>query len=447
MMRPVYRRTTTGNFGTRQDALALPFVPPPVVASDAGRDDSGFLSVVTYLFAILVVLRLSLSDPLMNLFINYSGEGGFILEKIHPCTQGIILLMLLTLFRVKITLTPSEVVLVRQMAVLIAVIFGLVILIQITGRSIALGYLLETYIGACMGSFLLFALPVENRRVIGNAIVLYIVVNSLIAIAEKAVSVRILPYPFNEASFRPTALTSHPLAIGLINAGGAVFVLATRWRASVKAGALLVVVLGAAASGARTGMIFTAVSVVAALMITEVGGSSPESRFRLRALLFGSILFGGAVMIGLAAAAGFLERFEGGYIDENASARIDVYQVFEWVSWNEILFGADLIAIKAMVFERLKLLIESSVVIFVFQFGLFGAILFAGTILWTVWKLASASDWRGVIGAATFTAVAMSNDTLSGKHYHFATMFLLFLAFRTNAYDYLGPRVRPKWEA
>ena len=419
----------------------------PLPAIHAGEvDHSRFLSGVALIFATLVFLRLTISDPLMNMVVNYSGDGGSIIEKIHPCTQAMIGLMIVTFLKVRVTLTNVEAALVRQMLVFMAVIVALVVMVQVAGRSIAMGYLLETYIGACLASFLMFALPLEKRRIIGNTIVFYMVLNSFIAIIEKGGSFRIYPYPYEELTFRPTAMTSHPLAIGLYNAGAAVFVLATRWRASIKAASLLIIVMGAFASGARTGAIFTTAAVVLALTITQVPAPTSEARLRLRILMFGTIIFGGALLIAIAGAAGFLERFEGGYVDENAKARIDVYQVFDWVSWNEILFGADLIMIKAMVMDRLKLLIESSVVVFVFQFGLFGALAFSGTLLWTFWRLVQATDWRSAIGVAAFFGTAMSNDSLSGKHAHMMTMFMLLIAFRSNLPDRYRRGRHVPWE-
>lgn len=427
--------------------VAVPMRPGAGVAVVGEADNSRFLAGVAYLFAVLVFLRLMISDPLMNMVVNYSGEGGSIVEKIHPCTQGMIFLLILTLLKCRVAFTQIEARIIRQLVIFMAVIVALVMVVQIAGRSIAMGYLLETYIGGCLACILMYALPVEKRRIIGDVIVFYIVINSAVSILEKAGSFRFYPYPYNEATFRPTAFTSHPLAIGLFNAGATVFILATRWPAWIKAGCLLVAVMGAFASGARTGAIFTAVSVVGALAMTRMPGASGESRLRLRVLLFGTVLFGGAILIALAGAAGFLERFEGGYVDENAQARIDVYKVFEWVSWSDILFGADLLVIKAMVMERLKLLIESSVVIFVFQFGLFGAVLFTGTVLWTFWRLAQATDWRALVGVATFFATAMSNDTLSGKHFHMTTMMLLLIAFRSNAGDASARNRHVPWEA
>ncbi|HRK24252.1 MAG TPA: VpsF family polysaccharide biosynthesis protein [Beijerinckiaceae bacterium] len=443
-MRTVYR-------GSSSQRIAPPAPAPtfglPVVEASGEVDTSRFVTGVAYIFAVLLVLRLLLTDSVLNQFINYTGEGGFILEKIHPCTQAIVLLLFITLAKVKVSLTPSEALIIRQMCILMAVIVALVMLVQVMGRPIAIGYLLDTYIGACLVCFLMFALPLRHRRMIGHVIMAYLVVNSLVAIVEKATSFRLMPYPYVETVFRPTALTAHPLAVGLFSAGGAAFTLATGWRPWVKGLALLAFLLGTAASGARTGLIFTTLSILGALVLTDVGGQTGEQRLQRRLLLFGSMAFGGVLLFSIGLAAGFLERFEGGYIDENASARIDVYQVFDWVSWKDILFGADMLEIKAMVKDRLDLLIESSVVVFVFQFGLFGAITLAATIFWTVWRISSASDWRGVVASVTFCAVAMSNDTLSGKHFHFAVLFLCLIAFRNNSHDHLGRRVRPNWEA
>lgn len=446
MMRPVYRKAASP-WAPPSPAVPSPAWSPMPEAMGEVDTDRTFLSVVAVLFAGLVFFRFALTDPVMNLVLNYSGEGGTLVEKIHPCTQAVILLFLLTLAKVRITLTASEAGLIRQMGILIGVIFALVAFVQVSGHSIALGYLLETYIGACIYGFLLLALPNDKRRMIGETVLIYIILCSFLAVFEKATSIRLLPYPYNEISFRPTALTSHPLAIGLNNAGATVFILATRWKGWVKTAAILTVVMGTFASGARTGMIFTVLSVLAALAITRIPAAGADERLRIRLIAAGSILIGGAILIALAGAAGFLERFEGGYIDENAQARVDVYKVFDWVSWKDILLGADLIVIKKMVFERLNLLIESSIVIFVFQFGLFGALAFGGAILWTFFRLAAAADWRALIGAGAWFGTAMSNDTLSGKHAHITMMVLLFLAFRTNAHDHLGQRVRPGWEA
>mgnify|MGYP001308275319 CR=1 FL=1 len=409
--------------------------------------DAAFLNGAAWLFAALILLRLVVSDPLLNQFYPYSDEGGMVLMKIHPATYAMLALLAAMLLRLPFHLNAMEVRLVTPMFLMIGVIIVLVGFLTAIGRSVSIGYLLETYIAGCLIAFMLFLFPLPLRRLIGNAILVYVVANAALAIVEKVLGQRLYPYPYVEISFRPTALTSHPLVIGLINAGAVVFILATRWRGWIKGVCLGLVVMGTFAAGARTGAIFATVAAVAALAMTPMPGRSPAERARAKAILFGAMALAGPVLLAVAGSAGFLERFEGGYIDENAQARIDVYQVFEWASWPELLFGSDIVAIKKLVFDRLGILVESSVVVFVFQFGLFGALLFAGTLLYMLLRLAAGADRRAYIAVLAFLAVAMSNDALSGKHCYVLMMMLLMIAFRADPPDAFG-RFRPRpWGA
>lgn len=420
---------------------------PTYVAPYRTSDDLAFMRIAAYAFAGLMFLRLVLSDPLLNQFYPYSDEGGNVAMKIHPATYGMLGLLFALLTRMRFRLTALDVKLIKPMFAMIGVIVLLVAFTIAIGRSVSIGYLLETYIAGCLIAFMMFLFPPEQRRLIGHTVMTYIVLNATIAIFEKIAGARILPYPYAEISFRPTALTSHPLAIGLINAGTVVFVLATRWPAWVKAAAMLTVVLGTFAAGARTGAIFASLATLMALAITAMPGRSADSRARLKLILFFAVLLVGAAMLAAAGSAGFLERFEGGYIDENAHARIDVYKVFDWVGWNEIFFGSDIVAIKKLVFDRLGILVESSVVVLVFQFGLFGAIAFAGTLVYMMLRLAAGADPRAYIGIATFFATAMSNDALSGKHCYILMMMVLLIAFRTDVADARGRFVARPWGA
>jgi len=418
--------------------------PGPAVLVQS-RDEARFVNRAAIVFAGLIVLRAVLTDPLLNSVINYSGEGGTLIEKIHPATYGMLILLVVTLTRVRIVLTRVEVRLIRPLFIFIGVIALLVVMMQVLGRSVSIGYLLETYIAGFLIAFFMFVFPLEKRRMIGTTILAYILVNAVLAILEKVAGQRLLPYPYLELSFRPTALTSHPLVIGLINSGAVVFVLATRWRPALKGLALMIIIMGTFAAGARTGAIIASLASLAALSLTEMPGRSAAERLRWRAILFGSLLFAAPLLLIVADQAGFLERFYGGYIDENAQARIDVYKVFDWVSWGDILIGRDIVEVKKMVMDRLGILVESSVVVFVFQFGLFGALAFAGMLLWSLLRLAAGADPRAYIAVLAFLAVAMSNDSLSGKHWYITMMLVLMIAFRNDSPDAFGRFPHRHW--
>ena len=447
MLRPVYSRVPAA--ATAQaPALTDWSLPAPAVAMHrvTADPDEGAKSVVAFLFGVLLLVRLCLTDPIMNGFVRYSDDGGSLLEKIHPATYGMVALLVFSLLRFRFELTVGEARIARQLLILIGVIIGLSIALQVIGRSVSMGYLLETYICACLIGVLMLTFTPSQRLALGQMVLCYIAVNSLLAIAEKASGQRLLPYPYEEDSFRPTALTAHPLHIGLIHAGTIVFILGARWGAMIKGGLILLVVLGTFAAGARTGAIIASLAAVAGLMVTPMGARSLEGRVRLKALIVIGLLAAGPILLLIADSAGFLERFYGGYFDENAKARVDVYKVFDWVSTNEILFGTDLIRIREMVFERLGLLIESSVVVFVFQFGLFGAILLAGTIIWTLLRAAWGREPRAFIAVGAFLATASSNDAMSGKHAYFMLMIVMLLAFRNEGRDAFGRGKTLRWE-
>ena len=405
--------------------------------------DTAFLDGAALVFALLLFLRLAISDPILNQFYPYSDEGGIIPMKIHPATYGMLGLLVLMLLRLKFSLNAMEVRLVKPMFAMIGVILALVFVMAAVGRSVSIGYLLETYIAACLIAFMMFLFPVEKRRMIGDVILVYIAINAVIAIVEKVLGVRLYPYPFVELSFRPTALTSHPLNIGLINTGAIVFFLATRWPVWLKGLCIGLVVMGTFAAGARTGMIFASLAAFAGLVVSRMPGRDIEERARWKSIMLLSMLLAVPVLLVIAGSAGFLERFEGGYIDENAQARIDVYQVFDWVSWGDILFGRDVLEIRDMVMDRLGILVETSVIIFVFQFGLFGALLFTGTLIYMLLRLAAGADRRAYIAVGAFMIVALSNPTLSGKHCYILMMLLLLIAYRNDAPDAYG-RFRPR---
>ena len=65
---------------------------------------------------------------------------------------------------------------------------------------------------------------------------------------------------------------------------------------------------------------------------------------------------------------GLFERFQNGLIDESALARVNIYRLFELVSWKEILLGTDIANIRCLALCHFDLeFIESSLVMFVFQ--------------------------------------------------------------------------------
>ena len=93
-------------------------------------------------------------------------------------------------------------------------------------------------------------------------------------------------------------------------------------------------------------------------------------------------------LLGFLLSFGLLERFQDGLLDESAMARVNVYGLFDLVSWNDILFGTDIGMIRNLALQHFDLqFIESAIVMLVFQLGLFGTIAFLGFLAQLIWVL------------------------------------------------------------
>jgi hypothetical protein len=135
-------------------------------------------------------------------------------------------------------------------------------------------------------------------------------------------------------------------------------------------------------------------------------------------------------------ALGLFGRFQNGLIDESALARVSIYRLFELVSWKEILFGADIGNIRRLAFFHFDLeFIESSLVMFVFQFGLIGTVIFLVVLARTFMVLLSGAGRFVYIGTAAFFVAAFGNNSLSTKTPNILMIMLLIVAFHGGRDD------------
>jgi hypothetical protein len=384
------------------------------------------------LFCALVLLRFLLNANLLDKIVNYSADGGTIVTKIHPSTYGIFAVLIGTLASARIELGAWELRAIRSLMTFVAVMAAIAIFAVLLGHSGSIGYLVDSYLAACASAALMLFFPPEWRERLGSMILVYIAVSAGLGVIEFVLHRRFLPYPYEELSFRPTGLSEHPLVLGLFSAVGINFVAATRWRGGAKAAAIAVMLLGAFASGARVASIVAGLSAVAAIVLHEWPSASAQTRLRMKSLmLLACALAVPAALIALPA-LGLFSRFQNGLIDESALARVNIYRLFDLVSWNEILFGADIANIRHLALFHFDLeFIESSLVMFIFQFGLFGTIIFLLFLLRTFWVLLSGAGRHVIIGAVAFFIIAFGNNSLSTKSPNILMITLLIVAFHS----------------
>lgn len=392
------------------------------------------LKLLFWAFSISILLRIFVTENVLNLWMNYTTEQGSIFEKIHIGSYLLVATCVATLLTQRIELDARDVKVVRAILALLATIGVLCALMAASGRADSAGYLIDNYAVACLSLIAIFAFPPAWRAALGDALLLCLVASAVMALAEAALKIRILPYPAQEATFRPTGLSGHPLALGLSNAVAIALIQATSWSSRAKAGATLLFLLAAVAAGARLAMIAAAVTTLAVILMAEWPRIAREQRVQLKGLvLIGAVLIL-PVAVAALAALGLLDRFQNGLFDESAMARVSIYKVFDLVGWKEILWGGDISAIRTLAFERFELeFIESSLVIFVFQFGLIGAAVFLAVLARVFRRLVSGAPWPVVLGTVTFLFVALSNNSLSSKTPSVIMFFMLIETSRCAA--------------
>lgn len=403
-------------------------------------------AVLRYWFALFwafVLLRFFVSANLLDKVVNYSAEGGSIVTKIHPSTYGILAVLLATLFSARIELGKWELQALRSLMMFAAVMGAIAAFAVLMGHSGSIGYLVDSYLVSCAGAALMLFFPPTWREWLGSSLLVFIAASAFVALVEFALRVRFLPYPFEEVSFRPTGLTEHPLVLGLFSAVGINFVAASRWNGVAKAGAIIIMLLGAFSSGARVASIVAAVSALSAIALHDWPSTSPQARFRMKAILLLAVALAIPVALIVLPSLGLFERFQNGLIDESALARVNIYRLFELVSWNEILFGADIGNIRRMALYHFDLeFIESSLVMFVFQFGLVGTVIFLLFLARTFVTLLWGAGRYVFIGTVAFFVIAFGNNSLSTKTPNVLMIMLLIVAFHGGRDIIRDSRVR-----
>ena len=400
------------------------------VAVEGERQGSAQLAYLFALFWTFVLLRFALSANLLDKFVSYSAEGGSIVEKIHPSTYGIFFVLVATLFSARIELNDWELRALRSLMLFAAVTGGLGLFTSLLGHSVSMGYLVDSYIVACASGMLMLFFPQRWREWLGATLLMFITAGACVGFAEFLLRRRLLPYPIEELAFRPTGLSEHPLVLGLFNAVGIGFVAGSRWKVVAKVGVIFVLLLGTFAAGARVATVVAALSALSVIALQRWPSASAETRFRMKTLVFLAVALAVPVALVALVQFGLLERFQSDLFDTNAMARVNVYAIFSLVSWNDILFGANAEDISKLAALHLDLdFIESAIVMFIFGFGLFGAIIFVTVMARTFIVLVSGASRYVVIGTCAFFAAASGNNALATKTSIVLMIVLLIIAF------------------
>ena len=412
-----------------RDTIMASTAEPSLAATSAARA-SPFLSALFLVFACLTILRVGLNPLMLDLAVNYTADRGSIIEKLHPALYGFAGIAVVGLLCFRVTLDAWEVRVVRAMMAFIIGIVTLILLTTLAGRGGNAGFLIDTYAGACCCA-LLFLFPHSWRNAVGQALICWLVLSGLVGLVEFGLKVRLQPFSETEHAFRPVGLNAHPLDLGLWMAVAISFCAVTDWSGRSKLGVCAVLVLALGASGARFALIVGLVSAVPLALGAVGAGQSSRKRLERRIIALAGAFVLVPLVVGALYAAGALSRFEAGLDDSNARARVAIYNVFDYLSWQDMLLGTDIAQVRKIALERLRLeYIESSLVIFVIQFGVLGTLLFAGLFAWLLRVLLVGAKPAVLLGTLVFFTVILSSNGLTSKGSSIFLLMTLIIAFR-----------------
>lgn len=392
-----------------------------------------------------LLLRFVATPALLNLFVSYTDEGGNLLEKFHWGTYAIFVMLPVAVMVRPILLEPRDILHFRALLRFSVAIMAIAAIMLVLGRAAPAGYLLDTYLAAGVAGMLMYCVNRPSRRVIVTVVLAYLLASAAVGVAEAVTGIRVLPYYYVEDVFRPTALTEHPLTFGLLSATAIGAVAATDWKISTRIGAIALLVVGVAASGARFATLLAAAELVALLMLMPWPGLSRPAARRAKLVVLTLVLVGGAALVALLVAGGMLSRFSEGIVDENFFARITIYRIFTLTSPGDILFGTSLDSILAIVNSELGLpYIESSPVSLIYQLGLPLALVFAWVLIRLIARLLADATLPVKLATAVFFTAALSNNTLSTKTAVLTIVVVLIVGLKSMDRSDEADAVRPE---
>jgi hypothetical protein len=406
----------------------------PVMKERQNQTDTGGIGST---LLVLAIVRLCVSNNILNLVMNYSSTGGTFLEKIHPASWALMVLAAVLVPRIATNAVLAERKIIVAMLVMATMTCLAAMVALVNGSSgLGLGYLVDSILTPCAAASIMFVLSDADRRRIGHVLLSVLVLNSVLAIAEFSLKVRILPTPYQQEIFRAQGVLSHPLEVGLCNAAVVAFVYMTRWSAARKLASVLVLIVATLAAGARTASVVAPIAAMAGFLLAKrpLAGLVDDRHSKI-ILLIAVVLLAPAAWL-LIDLTGLSERFQVlGVADESANTRVIIFQVFELANWRDLIFGAGLETLQRLAQVELKLpSVENPIVVYIFQFGIVGTTFILTGLIVASYALCKGALPQVKIGLAAFFIVALSSNALATKSPDIMLVFLLAVAFRISSH-------------
>ncbi len=373
------------------------------------------------------MLLLVLSPPLLDRITGYTSPGGMPLLKIHFGTY--LLFGALFLMLAKIGLPAfvfrsfQEQIGVLQFAALMAIVSAIVVLRQ--GMS-GLAFFIDTLLTAPIAILIASYLDEKQRQKIMLLIIAFILVNAVVAVGERLAGKHIFNFQelWEVRFFRSTAFLGHPLTNAALTGFAMVLIVALNWHPLVKLCAISLCLAAILSFGARASFVSTAIalslSCVAWSILRFRAGRMPRRLVRILPL----ILFLGAIVCAyLFTATDLGERIfaltklgDGASLDDSAAVRINLFQIFHFISRDELLYGTSFyhILIILQVYKNIPVIENFWINILLFL-GLILFIVFVISFLLFLFSICRGRGLFAYFAILNFLLIASASNSLSTK--------------------------------
>lgn len=350
--------------------------------------------------------------------IGYGDQGGNPLTKISPGTYILILVWLRSVF----TKPKSQSLQFGfAIATLAAVVVSGVVLAIVTGQSVAIGYLFDSYLVTIIGLHLLGKLDDRGRNVVMDAFIWTLAANSVMLFAEYALKTRFIPAPLEAANghiFRPAALLNHPLTSGLFYATAVPLVMLWRKPLIIRLAFALLFTVCVFASGARVASVLAGAAFLSSFGIA-LSRERPTTTVGQTWVLSQALIIAGivpiVVMVGMATGLG--ERLALGFADKSANTRVWQMGMLQYLDAHQMMVGVGNLTAADWSFRLFQTKsVESSIVMGVFMYGLPFTVLYHALVFLALFSIAWRGDMLIKISLAVFAVGSMTNNTLGTKN-------------------------------
>lgn len=424
------------------------YAPPRSGVQIAESAQRLLMALVT--FAVLQMLLLP--NPLLTQLTGYAEPGGGNpIFKIHFYTYTLVLAFAFVTACAGRVRYLSHQVIERPGIVQFALVVALCSVITVSRQGVGgVAYMIDTLLAAPLAAMLALTLDEERRQKLTALIIYFVTFNAVIGIVERLASIHFIYADLDEfAYFRATALLGHPLENAFITSSMMFLALAMPWSAWKKSFILAICMAGILAFGARSSFAVT-------ILLGIVAGGF----FGMRALFRGNMRLSTLVvapwiaLLTLAAGAALTlgtvlgERIvKLAKFDESAQVRVDSFKIFNYLNWDQILYGIDFAERNFLIdtFKDVKI-IENCWIAIILMIGLVLFVVFAISLLGFLRSIARGRGAIAAFAVLNFLIVASTSNSISTKTAALALFAIAMvgipLATRRRSEGYEGAPVR-----